>query len=307
MIEVEQLSRCYGDFQAVREVSFRIGSGEVVGLLGHNGAGKSTIMKMLTGFLDPTGGTIRIQGMDLRCHRRAIQARIGYLPENCPLYPEMTVLDYLDYRAALQGISPQQRPAAIRRAVERTALGAKATATIATLSRGYRQRLGVAQAILHEPEILILDEPTNGLDPTQILHMRQLIRTLAERATLILSTHILQEVSAVCDRVLLLRAGRLALDARLEDLAAPHHLLITLDQPPETAIPRLKTLSTDCTLSEEKGAQYTYALGFEDPLGAAPQVARTVGEAGWALYELTPARQNLETLFGLRTQEAAHA
>ena len=307
MIEVEQLSRCYGDFQAVREVSFRIGRGEVVGLLGHNGAGKTTIMKMLTGFLEPTGGTIRIRGLDLRCHRRAVQARIGYLPENCPLYPEMTVLDYLDYRAALQGIPPQQRPAAIRRAVERTALAPKAGAPIATLSRGYRQRVGVAQAILHEPEILILDEPTNGLDPTQILHMRQLIRTLAERATLILSTHILQEVSAVCDRVLLLRAGRLALDARLEELAAPHRLLITLDQPPEAAMPRLQALASDCTLAEEKGPRYTYALGFEDPLAAAPRVARTIGEAGWALYELTPERRDLETLFGLYNSEVAHA
>jgi ABC-2 type transport system ATP-binding protein len=213
MIEVRELSRSYGELKAVDRVTFDISRREIVGLLGHNGAGKTTIMKMLTGFLEPSSGTIRIEGLEIADCRREIQRRIGYLPENCPLYPDMTVLDHLDYHASLHGIATSGRAAAIRRAVERTELGAKAMAQVATLSRGYRQRLGVAQAILHEPDILILDEPTNGLDPSQIQHMRSLIRELAGHATVIISTHILQEVEAICGRVLIMRAGRLALDS----------------------------------------------------------------------------------------------
>src|SRR5690606_1255918 len=175
MIRVEHLTRRYGDFTAVDDVSFTIGRGEVVGLLGHNGAGKTTIMKMITGFLEPTAGAIRIDDLEVGRDTAAIQARIGYLPENCPVWPEMTVIDYLDYQAALHGVPQARRPAAIARAIRRTALKEKAAAPIQTLSRGYRQRVGVAQAILHEPDIVILDEPTNGLDPTQIRHMRELI------------------------------------------------------------------------------------------------------------------------------------
>ncbi|MEJ2529535.1 MAG: ABC transporter ATP-binding protein, partial [Gammaproteobacteria bacterium] len=200
MIQVENLMRLYGDFTAVDDVSFSIGQGEIVGLLGHNGAGKTTIMKMLTGFLEPTAGTIDIDGLRIGRDTTAIQSRIGYLPENCPVWPEMTVIDYLDYQATLHGMAESQRKAAIARAIRRTALKEKATATIQTLSRGYRQRVGVAQAILHEPDIVILDEPTNGLDPTQIRQMRALIRELAQTATVIVSTHILQEVQAVCER-----------------------------------------------------------------------------------------------------------
>lgn len=300
MIEVDRLTRHYGDLKAVDQVSFRIGPGEVVGLLGHNGAGKTTVMKMLTGFLEPSSGSIRIDGLDMAKTRRTVQARLGYLPENCPLYPEMTVIDSLEYQAALHGVPEAERAAAIRRAIDRTELGAKATATVATLSRGYRQRLGVAQAILHQPAILVLDEPTNGLDPSQILHMRQLIRELSEKATLILSTHILQEVEAVCDRVLILRAGRLALDARLSDLAVPSRLLVTLDRP----LQEVEALFADldavagCTLLETLGERHRYALDTADPEADAPRVARSVGAAGWPLYGLAPETRDLETLFG---------
>jgi ABC-2 type transport system ATP-binding protein len=299
MIEVQGLSRSYGDLRAVDGVSFDIGRGEVVGLLGHNGAGKTTIMKMLTGFLEPDAGEIRIDGLDIAADRRAVQRRIGYLPENCPLYPEMTVIDYLDYQAALHGTGPQDRPAAIRRALERTELTSKATAMIATLSRGYRQRVGVAQAILHEPAILILDEPTNGLDPSQIQHMRDLIRDLALSATLIISTHILQEVEAVCDRVLILRAGRLALDARLADLKAGCRLLVTLDRPPVEAGPLFGALPGVVSWAplDGQGANRRYALETADAVAAAPTVARAVANAGWPLYALHPEGRDLEALF----------
>ena len=299
MIEVQELSRSYGDLRAVDEVSFEIGRGEIVGLLGHNGAGKTTIMKMITGFLEPDSGAIRIDGLDIAADRRAVQQRIGYLAENCPLYPEMTVIDYLDHQAALHGVGLKDRPVAICKALERTELTAKGTAAIATLSRGFRQRVGVAQAILHEPAILILDEPTNGLDPSQIQHMRDLIRDLAKTATLIISTHILQEVEAVCDRVLILRAGRLALDARLADLSASNRLLVTLDRPPTGVAHPLAALPSVATWTplDGQGRHRRYALETQDADAAAPALARAVADAGWPLYALQREGRNLEALF----------
>ena len=216
MMEITHLTRRYGALTAVDDVSFSVGRGEVVGLLGHNGAGKSTVMKLLTGYLEPTSGRIRIGDLEIGRDTRAIQGRIGYLPENCPVWPDMTVVEFLEYQASLHGFAAARRGAAIAAAIRRTALKEKATEPIRTLSRGYRQRVGVAQAILHEPDLVILDEPTNGLDPTQILQMRELIRELALHATVIVSTHILQEVQAVCQRVVILRRGRKVLDSRID-------------------------------------------------------------------------------------------
>lgn len=305
MIEVRELSRSYGELKAVQDVSFSIGRGEIVGLLGHNGAGKTTIMKMLTGYLEPSGGEIRIDGLDIAKQRREAQRRIGYLPENCPLYPEMTVLDYLDYQASLQGISPQARPRAIRRAVERTELEPKATALIGTLSRGYRQRVGVAQAILHAPKILILDEPTNGLDPSQIQHMRSLVRELAVDATIIISTHILQEVEAVCGRVLIMRGGRMALDSQLDAIGRQPRLLVSLDRAPDEVRPILSGLDgvSGVTLLDEDAGLRRFALETDDLRAASPLVAQAIGAQGWPLYGLEPERQDLEALFGAVTLE----
>jgi ABC-2 type transport system ATP-binding protein len=311
MIEVRQLTRSYGDMRAVDDVSFDIGRSAVVGLLGHNGAGKTTVMRMLTGYLEPNAGEIRIDGLDMGERRREIQRRIGYLPENCPLYPEMTVIDYLEYQATLHGVAKAERPAAVRAALERTALAPKADQVIATLSRGYRQRVGVAQAILHRPAILILDEPTNGLDPSQIQHMRTLIRELAEDATVILSTHILPEVEAVCDRVLIMRNGSLALDARLDVLSSPSRLLVSLDRPPPEAEPMLRDLDSVTSVEhlDSSAGRYRFALETADPAGTAPLVARSVGAAGWDLYGLQPEIRDLEKLFGAVSgeQEAGHA
>ena len=188
MIRAENLTRKYGDFTAVSNASFAIEKGEIVGLLGHNGAGKTTIMKMLTGYLEPTSGTVTIDGKELEGSRQDVQKRIGYLPENCPLYSEMTVIDYLEYVATLRAIPEDKVSSRVREAILRTELTEKATNTINTLSRGYRQRVGVAQAIIHEPDFLILDEPTNGLDPSQIHEMRSLVKSIAEHSTVILST-----------------------------------------------------------------------------------------------------------------------
>ncbi len=303
MIRVEALSRVYGDFTAVDRVSFEIGQGEIVGLLGHNGAGKTTIMKMLTGYLEPSAGTIEIDGHDIAQTREAVQARIGYLPENDPVYPEMTVIDYLDYAASLHGVAEAERNARIREAIERTDLTAKATDPIANLSRGYRQRVGVAQAILHLPRLLILDEPTNGLDPTQVQQMRSLIRALAEHATVILSTHVLQEVQAICDRVIIIRNGQIALDASMNELRAGKRLLVALDAVPEQALPLLQGVDGVAAVEALEGQEsgYGYALNLAaggELFETAPQVASRVAEQGMKLYSLQPERRDLETVFG---------
>ncbi len=303
MISVENLTRTYGDLMAVDNVSLEVGHGEIVGLLGHNGAGKTTIMKMLTGFLEPTQGRIVIDGMDVRENLEDIQAKIGYLPENCPVYPEMTVIDYLDYAASLHGVAQGERNTALRAAIEHTDLGDKGADLINTLSRGYRQRVGVAQAILHRPSILILYETTNGLDPTQIQHMRGLIRTLAKTATVILSTHILQEVQAVCDRVVIIRSGQKVLDARLDDLRAGSRLLLATNAEMKQIGPVLRGVDAIGKIEElsADGRHHRYAVevaGGDDPMEAAPAVARTVVERGLDLYSLTPERRDVESIFG---------
>ncbi len=298
MINVEKLTRKYGDFTAVNNVSFEISPGEIVGLLGHNGAGKTTVMKMMTGYLEPTAGDIRIDGLSISSDRQKIQQKIGYLPENCPAYPEMSILGYLDYCAALHGIAKKERPALIREAVERTALAAKATELIATLSRGYRQRVGVAQAILHKPEILILDEPTNGLDPTQILQMRSLITELAKTATVIISTHILQEVQAICGRVIIIKNGCVALDARLDELRQSGRLLVSTKAGQEQALPLFSSLPQVAKASA--GKENNFALELKngaDSKEAAAAIAKAVHEQNWPLYALHFETRTLETVF----------
>ncbi len=303
MINVDNLTRTYGELKAVDNVSLEVGRGEIVGLLGHNGAGKTTIMKMLTGFLEPTEGRIIIDGLDIRANLEAVQRKIGYLPENCPVYPEMTVIDYLDYAASLHGVPEAGRDVALREAIERTELGAKGAHTIGTLSRGFRQRVGVAQAILHQPGILILDEPTNGLDPTQIQHMRGLIRTLAKSATVILSTHILQEVQAVCDRVVLIRSGQKVVDARLDELRAGSRLMLATDAELKRIEPLLTRLDAISAVEElgTDGRRHRYALAVDaggDPTDLAPAVARSMVEKGLEIYSLTPESRDVESIFG---------
>jgi len=300
MIEVEHLERRHGDLIAVNDVSFSITKGEVVGLLGQNGAGKTTLMQMLTGFLEPSAGRITVDGLDMARARRAIQRRTGYLPENCPVYPDMTVLDYLDYQAALHGLAEAERPDALRRAVARTGLEPKALDTVATLSKGYRQRVGVAQAILHGPDMVILDEPTNGLDPAQIREMRALIRTLAETATVIVSTHVLREVQAVGDRALIMHQGRIAADTRLDDLGDGARVGLTVDAAPERVHAALDDLEgvAGIDLLEQTTARHRYAVRTRGrALELAPAIARRAQEHGLAVYALQPESRDLEAVF----------
>ncbi len=303
MITVDSLTRLYGDFVAVDGVSFTIGKGEIVGLLGHNGAGKTTIMKMLTGFLEPSSGTISINGLNPEDAPKEVHARIGYLPENCPVYPEMSVIEYLDYAAGLHNVAAEERAAVIGATIERTGLAEKALQPISTLSRGFRQRLGVAQAIVHKPEILILDEPTNGLDPTQIMHMRALIREMASQATVIISTHILQEVQAVCNRVIIIKNGSKALDADLAELQRGSRLLLSTDADApalETLAARIDAISAIApTPSRDNINRYSLSLAKDcDHYEVAALVARALLGDGWKVYELHREQRTLETIFG---------
>ena len=302
MIKVRQLSRRYGKNTAVGNVSFDIGRNEIVGLLGHNGAGKTTIMKMLSGYLEPTAGTISIDGIDLATDPHSIQQQLGYLPENLPIYPEMMVADYLEYAATLKHIPAGERLLAVRNVVLAANLEERILDPIDTLSRGMRQRLGVAQALLGKPRLLIFDEPTNGLDPEQTDHMRKLIQHLARRATVILSTHIMQEVDAICDRVLILSNGKLVLDETLQDLCCTRTLQLRVcDTNPTLAtyLARLPQISK--VTSKASGPnQLSFTLSLHDnsdPNTAANNIAQCVVKAGARLYELQPLERDLETVF----------
>jgi ABC-2 type transport system ATP-binding protein len=301
MIRTEALKRKYGDVLAVNEVSFEIGSREIVGLLGHNGAGKTTIMKMMTGYLEPSSGTITVNGADVWANRSIIQRQVGYLPENCPLYPEMTVMEYLDYAAVLRGVAYEKQSDQLRSVLQKANLITVAQKSISTLSRGFRQRLGVAQALINSPSILILDEPTNGLDPSQILEMRSLIRELAQTSTIVVSTHILQEVQAVCNRVIIINNGRVALDAAMKDLQVTAQLQIATDCKSEKCsnlCARLKNVRM--IRSEHKDAHYHYILdvGTEDISTAAAAMNRMLIENGCDVYAMNPIVRDLETVFG---------
>ena len=213
MIEVESLRRAYGAHMALDGVSFRVDAGEIVGFLGPNGAGKSTTMKILTGFTSPTGGRARVAGHDVVTASLEVRRAVGYLPESAPIYPEMLVVDYLDFVGRVRGMPAAERASAVDRVLDECDIADRAHQAVGTLSKGYRQRVGLAQALMHQPPILILDEPTSGLDPNQILVIRDLVRRIGRSRTVLLSTHVLQEVEAMCDRVLILSRGQLVADA----------------------------------------------------------------------------------------------
>lgn len=234
MIEAIGLTKVYGKFAAIQDVSFAVPKGQVCAFLGPNGAGKSTTMKILTGFLSPTAGTARIAEIDVQSKRMQAMERLGYLPENGPLYPEMTPLGLLRFFGRARGLSGSRLESRIAEVVKRCALEAVIEKSIRKLSKGYKQRVGMAQVLLHEPDVLIMDEPTTGLDPNQIAEVRRLIRELGQEKTILLSTHILQEVEAMADRVVFINRGRTVYDGspaemreRWESLDAAFHALTT--------------------------------------------------------------------------------
>ena len=296
MISVSNLSRSYGSTLAVSNVSFEITSGEVVGLLGHNGAGKTTIMKMITGFIEPSSGSVEVDGLALGENTVGIQKKIGYLPENCPVWPEMRVTDYLIYQAKLHLVEEAMIGSLVSEAIEKTRLTEKATARIDTLSRGYRQRVGVAQALLHKPDILILDEPTNGLDPNQILQMRELIKELAKSSTVIVSTHVLQEVQAICERVLIMRGGELVLDSKIKDLQSDNKIIFNF-QPSESDVTTMLSESPLVKKVEEVQNGETTSLRVEVQKAEIPSLVRSLVSAGANIESIMPEKRTLETVF----------
>jgi len=219
-IEVRDLVRTYGSFVAVDRISFSVKRGEIVGFLGPNGAGKTTTMKVLTGFLAPSTGYAAIDGIDVLDDPIAVRSRIGYLPESAPVYRDMRVVDYLDFVARVRGLARAERAAAVRRVAAQCGLSERMGQGIASLSKGFRQRVGLAQALVHSPDILIMDEPTSGLDPNQIVEIRNLIREIGRHKTVVLSTHILSEVQATCDRVIIINGGQIVADGTTEDIMA---------------------------------------------------------------------------------------
>ncbi|WP_448245485.1 ABC transporter ATP-binding protein [Thalassotalea agariperforans] len=304
MLEVKNLTRKYNQFIAVNDVSFTVNKGEVIGLLGHNGAGKTTIMKMLSGFLEADSGNISFDGLSLSEHLKQIQLNLGYLPENLPVYPEMIVADYLDYAADLKGLKGHKKHAEIKRVIKATDISEKLLAPISQLSRGFKQRVGVAQAILGKPKLLILDEPTNGLDPKQTQHMRDLILDIAEEATVIISTHIMQEVEALCSRVLIVNSGALVVDASLEELKQSHQLLLetSLNQQAATQLKQIngvKNISlVQSNISAEGIKQYKVELTKDLPIAPiSAAIAKYIIDKNESLYSLTPQKRDLETLF----------
>ncbi|HAO55043.1 MAG: multidrug ABC transporter ATP-binding protein [Gammaproteobacteria bacterium] len=293
MIRVEHLTRRYGDVVAAADVNFDVGAGEIVGLLGHNGAGKTTVMKILTGFLEPSSGKAIVDGLDVQHYPSQTRSKLGYLPENLPVYPEMSVVDYLLFAAKLRQVGNQSAEEAVKKAMKETDLVDRAFDTIGTLSRGYRQRVGVAQAILHTPQALILDEPTNGLDPSQTQHMRELIKARAETATVILSTHIMQEVSAVCDRVLIMRDGVLVVDARLEDLQRTNDIELYTSSSIESVQEALRDHAQVKAMGDRLIVTTPNALENKN----VDEIASLLVKSGVSIYSLTPEHRSLETLF----------
>ena len=313
MIVSEKLTRRYGDLVAVDSVNFTIQAGEIVGLLGHNGAGKTTIMKMMTGYLEPSAGGVSFDGVPMHSEHAlensTLKQKLGYLAENLPLYPEMNVIDYLDYTAQLHGVGEPDRPSAVRKAIEETDLHDKAFELISTLSRGYRQRVGVAQAVLHAPAYLIMDEPTNGLDPSQTAHMRELIRRLSRTSTIVLSTHIMQEVNALCDRVLILREGRLVLDEALQAIKHSARLLLNTNadlSEVNKVLCEISELSSAVNLNTTDDAN-EIALplqGAGDIQSVAADVAKCLVANNIPIYSLVPEQRDLEALFQQAGQSA---
>jgi ABC-2 type transport system ATP-binding protein len=306
MIEVQDLARWYGTTPALRQVSFNVHKGEILGFLGPNGAGKTTTMRILTGYMPPSAGTARVAGYDVFYDSIEVRKRIGYLPETVPLYPEMTVWDYLDFCARLRGVT--ERDAAIERVMEMTSIGEYADSLIGKLSKGYRQRVGIAQALVHNPDVLILDEPTIGLDPKQIIEIRNLIKSLAGDHTIILSTHILPEVSQTCSRVLIINDGVIVAEDTPERLSArvrgAEHIYLQVAHPAPEIPAELEKVQG--VLGVRTRAEGVYEI--ETTLGTdrRADIATRVVQRGWGLLELRPLSLSLEEVFlKLTTSEEA--
>jgi ABC-2 type transport system ATP-binding protein len=303
VIEVSHLTKRYGRVTAVDDVSFRVERGEILGFLGPNGAGKTTTMRILTGYIPATDGRATVAGYDIFDKPIDAKRRIGYLPETPPLYPDMTVREYLDFVARLKGVTAKEKKERVTTVMARTRVADMADRHCAKLSKGYRQRVGLAQALIHNPEVLVLDEPTAGLDPKQIIETRDLIRSLAGDHTIILSTHILPEVSQTCQRVVIINKGRVVAVDTPDNLTArlkgAETMYVQVDAEGADASPVLSALPGVIRVapSDQRGTLTGFEVESERGKDVRRELAHAVVNRGWGLLELRPMRMSLEEIF----------
>jgi ABC-2 type transport system ATP-binding protein len=306
VIQANNLTKYYGPKAAIQDVTFDVQPGEILGFLGPNAAGKTTTMRILTGFLPATSGSARVAGYDVFNDSLEVRRRIGYLPETVPLYPEMSVRDYLGFFARVRGVKNVGQ--SIARVAEMTNIGDRLNDRIGKLSKGYRQRVGLAQALIHDPPVLILDEPTIGLDPKQIIEFRQLIKSLGGEHTIILSTHILPEASQVCGRVMIIHEGRIVTEDTPERLTArlqgSERFVLKVRRPAEKTVARLKEIPG--VVSVEPRADGYYEVTCALDVDRREEIAAAAVQGGWGLLELRPVVMSLEDIFlKLTTKEEA--
>jgi len=300
MINVRNLTKYYGDYAAVRDVTFEVPRGQIVGFLGHNGAGKTTTMRILAGYLTASSGTASIDGFDVFVDPLEVRRRIGYLPESCPLYTEMRVNEYLYFRAGIKGLSGDKRRSRMQYVLERCWLEEVQRQVIGTLSKGFRQRVGLADSLLADPPVLILDEPTAGLDPTQIRSTRKLIRELGQQHTILLSTHILPEVEMTCDRVIIIDHGQVAVSRMMKELTEgagdDNSLMVLLDGVGDAG--ELRSLpGVASATSEDTDHGSKIRLTGTNIADLTPQVCNLAMQRGWRIREIRRDRQTLEDIF----------
>jgi len=298
-IEVIHINKSYGNQKALQEVSFKINQGEIVGLLGPNGAGKSTLMKILTGYVSPTKGSAKICGLEVDENSIESKHKIGYLPEHNPLYEDMYVSEYLKFTADIQKVSQ----GSINEVIEKTGLKQEQLKLIGSLSKGYQQRVGLAQALIHNPEVLILDEPSTGLDPNQLVEIRNLIKEIGKEKTVILSTHIMQEVEAVCDRVIIINKGRIIADKSIEELhqVVGDQKIITVEFDQSIDIKNLNRLKNIIKVEELNNCQYRVISNSE--FDVRPLLFKFAVDHNITVLQMNEEEQKIETIFHNLTKE----
>src|SRR3972149_6697594 len=314
MIEVDGLTKYYGNYHALKGVTFSVAKGEILGFLGPNGAGKTTTMRILTCFFPPTSGKAKVAGFDVFEEPLEVRKRRGYLPENVPLYKDMIVEDYLAFAAGIKGVESKKVKGIVAKVMDECVLTDVSYKFIGELSKGYRQRVGLAQALVNDPEVLILDEPTIGLDPKQIIEIRKLIKNLAGRRTVILSTHILPEVSMTCQRVIIINEGRLVAVDTPQNLTAQlqksQQFIVRIDGPEQEVLSEIGKINTVSRVAvKESGADgiNSYLVEFKKDSDGGKDIAPVIVRKNWALYEMRPIGMSLEDIFiKLVTEEKIH-
>ncbi|MGI4883354.1 MAG: gliding motility-associated ABC transporter ATP-binding subunit GldA [Janthinobacterium lividum] len=302
MVEIEHLTKIYGTQNAVDDISFTAGKGEIVGFLGPNGAGKSTTMKIATGYLPPSAGTVRVAGHDVQTESLAVRREVGYLPEHNPLYLDMYVHEYLEFIGAVHGLRGPGLRNRVAELVRRVGLSREQNKQIGALSKGYRQRVGLAQALLHDPSVLILDEPTTGLDPNQIQEIRELIREVSHDKTVIFSTHILPEVTALCSRVVIISRGKLVADSPVAELAARAAGETVVHAEFEGPVDTARLAQLPGVRGVEAGPSGLVSLRSAPGTDLRGAISRLAAQEGWVLLGLRQEQQSLEAVFGELTK-----